>query len=261
MAVPDIGQEGADAFGGDFGAVFEAIRADAQNAAYTERGIDPLYSASAEARMVVIGQAPGRIAQDSGVPWNDKSGDRLRSWLGVDRETFYDARKVAIVPMDFYFPGSGKSGDLPPRRGFAQKWHPVLLGMMPHVRLTVLVGSYAVHRYLGLKGSLDAEEPVVRGGGRARVAGGGALGPGGVARRWLRARAGEKCAACRVVPRSLPVPGPRPNCADVTFLGMFRARGGRAARRGRQSGHGGACPHAVPLTATSLGVSLGELSL
>ena len=162
MAVPDIGQEGADAFGGDFGAVFEAIRADAQNAAYTERGIDPLYSASAEARMVVIGQAPGRIAQDSGVPWNDKSGDRLRSWLGVDRETFYDARKVAIVPMDFYFPGSGKSGDLPPRMGFAQKWHPVLLGMMPHVRLTVLVGSYAVHRYLGLKGSVALTD-VVRG--------------------------------------------------------------------------------------------------
>lgn len=134
--------------------VFRAIKADPQNAEYTAAGIDPLYSVAEDARIVVIGQAPGRVAQDSGIPWNDKSGDRLRDWLGVDRDTFYDPHQVAIVPMDFYFPGKGKSGDLPPRKGFAEKWHPVLLGMMPQVSLTVLVGTYAVHRYLGLKQSV-----------------------------------------------------------------------------------------------------------
>lgn len=137
-----------------FDDVFRAIKSDPQNAEYTAAGIDPLYSAAADARVMVIGQAPGRIAQDTRIPWNDKSGDRLRDWMGVDRATFYDPHQVAIVPMDFYFPGKGKGGDLPPRKGFAEKWHPVLLGMMPQVRLTVLVGTYAVHRYLGLKQSV-----------------------------------------------------------------------------------------------------------
>jgi len=137
-----------------FDEVYEAIRADGQNASYTERGIDPLYAVAADSRVVVIGQAPGRVAQDTRIPWNDKSGDRLRDWLGVDRDTFYDPHRVAIVPMDFYYPGKGKSGDLPPRKGFAEKWHPVLLSMMPEVRLTVLVGTYATHRYLGLKSSV-----------------------------------------------------------------------------------------------------------
>lgn len=138
-----------------FDRVFEDIRNDEQNAAYTAAGIDPLYSASASARIVIIGQAPGRVAQDTRVPWNDRSGDRLREWLGMDRDTFYDPSKVAIIPMDFYFPGTGKSGDLPPRKGFAEKWHPILLQMMPQVELTVLVGSYAVHHYLGLKSSVS----------------------------------------------------------------------------------------------------------
>lgn len=88
-----------------FDEVYEAIRADGQNASYTERGIDPLYAVAADSRVVVIGQAPGRVAQDTRVPWNDKSGDRLRDWLGVDRDTFYDPHRVAIVPMDFYYPG------------------------------------------------------------------------------------------------------------------------------------------------------------
>lgn len=137
-----------------FDDIFRAIKADPQNAEYTAAGIDPLYSVAADARVMVIGQAPGRIAQDTRTPWNDKSGDRLRDWMGVDRATFYDSHQVAIVPMDFYFPGKGKSGDLPPRKGFAEKWHPMLLGMMPQVQLTVLVGAYAVHRYLGLKQSV-----------------------------------------------------------------------------------------------------------
>ncbi|WP_314010678.1 uracil-DNA glycosylase family protein [Cryptobacterium curtum] len=136
-----------------FDEIFEAIRRDEQNASYTAQGIDPLYSAHAEARIVIVGQAPGRIAQDTHMVWNDRSGDRLRDWLGIDRETFYTSDKLAIMPMDFYFPGTGKSGDLPPRKGFADKWHPALLALMPQVELTVLVGNYATHAYLHLKSS------------------------------------------------------------------------------------------------------------
>lgn len=182
-----------------FERIFRAIKADPQNESYTQAGIDPLYTASATSRIVIIGQAPGRVAQDTRIPWNDKSGERLRDWLGMDARTFYDPAQVSIMPMDFYFPGKGRSGDLPPRKGFAEKWHPQLLGLMPDVRLTVLIGSYATRRYLGLKSSakltdvvrdyrsylperfplvhplapkpdLDEEEPVVRGGRGAGAA-------------------------------------------------------------------------------------------
>lgn len=144
----------------DFDSVFQAIRADEQNGEFTRQGIDPLYTASATSRLVIIGQAPGRVAQETRIPWNDKSGDRLRDWLGIDRATFYDPSAVALLPMDFYYPGKGKSGDLPPRCGFAEKWHPVLLGMMPQVRLTVLVGSYATRRYLELSSSAKLTDVV-----------------------------------------------------------------------------------------------------
>lgn len=144
----------------DFDSVFQAIRADEQNGEFTRQGIDPLYTASATSRLVIIGQAPGRVAQETRIPWNDKSGDRLRDWLGIDRATFYDPSAVALLPMDFYYPGKDKSGDLPPRRGFAEKWHPVLLGMMPQVRLTVLVGSYATRRYLELSSSAKLTDVV-----------------------------------------------------------------------------------------------------
>ena len=144
----------------DFDSVFQAIRADKQNGEFTRQGIDPLYTASATSRLVIIGQAPGRVAQETRIPWNDKSGDRLRDWLGIDRATFYDPSAVALLPMDFYYPGKGKSGDLPPRRGFAERWHPVLLGMMPQVRLTVLVGSYATRRYLELSSSTKLTDVV-----------------------------------------------------------------------------------------------------
>lgn len=144
----------------DFDSVFQAIRADEQNGEFTRQGIDPLYTASATSRLVIIGQAPGRVAQETRIPWNDKSGDRLRDWLGIDRVTFYDPSAVALLPMDFYYPGKGKSGDLSPRRGFAEKWHPVLLGMMPQVRLTVLVGSYATRRYLELSSSAKLTDVV-----------------------------------------------------------------------------------------------------
>lgn len=136
-----------------FQQVFDAVKKDPQNLFYTERHIDPLYYASPDAVLLIIGQAPGQKAQDSHVVWNDVSGDRLRDWLGVDRDEFYHSGKIAVMPMDFYFPGKGRSGDLPPRKGFAEKWHPELLRLMPHVGLTVLIGAYANRRYLGLKAS------------------------------------------------------------------------------------------------------------
>lgn len=143
-----------------FQEVAEAIKKDPENASFTKRGIDPLFFAGPECRIMVVGQAPGRLAEESGIVWNDRSGDRLRDWMGIDRDTFYNSGKLAIVPMDFYFPGTGKSGDLPPRKDFADKWHPRLLELMPDLKLTLLVGSYATKRYLKLKSSASLTQVV-----------------------------------------------------------------------------------------------------
>jgi uracil-DNA glycosylase len=125
-----------------------AIMHDKQNISYTEQGYEPLYLISPHARILIVGQAPGIKAQNSGLTWNDLSGDRLRSWLGVSRDEFYNPELFAMIPMDFYYPGKGKSGDLPPRKGFAEKWHPELLKLMPNLKLIILVGSYATNYYL-----------------------------------------------------------------------------------------------------------------
>ena len=143
-----------------FKAIAEEIRKDPENASFTKRGIDPLFYAGPECRIMIVGQAPGRVAEESGIVWNDRSGDRLRDWMGIDRDTFYNSGKLAIVPMDFYFPGTGKSGDLPPRKDFADTWHPRLLELMPDLKLTILVGSYATKRYLKLKSSASLTQVV-----------------------------------------------------------------------------------------------------
>ncbi|KGH34203.1 uracil-DNA glycosylase family protein [Lactococcus cremoris] len=140
--------------------IFEAIKADPQNINYTKEGIEPLYSVHKEAKICIIGQAPGIRAQESRLFWNDPSGERLRDWLGIDRETFYQSNKISILPLDFYFPGKGKSGDLPPRKGFAEKWHEQLLQQMPEIELFVLVGSYAIKYYLNLKSSAKTTEVI-----------------------------------------------------------------------------------------------------
>ena len=108
---------------GNIDGFIEEIMADSENAALTAEGQVPLFAAPEKARILVVGQAPGRIAMESRLFWNDPSGDRLREWMGVDREFFYDSGFLAVLPMDFDFPGEGKSGDLPPRRGVAEKWH------------------------------------------------------------------------------------------------------------------------------------------
>jgi uracil-DNA glycosylase len=131
-----------------FHSIHRAIIADPANHSFTKRGWQPIYTASPQARIVLVGQAPGRKAQEAGIPWNDVSGDNLRSWLGIDRDTFYDDQLIALIPMDFYFPGKGAHGDLPPRKDFAKHWHPKLLSLMPNVRLTIVIGQYAQAHYL-----------------------------------------------------------------------------------------------------------------
>lgn len=124
------------------------IAAHESNAWARDLGYEPLYSVAPGARIALVGQAPGRKAQESGVPWNDPSGVKLRTWLGVDDAQFYDPNLFAILPMDFYFPGKGASGDLPPRKDFAAQWHQRILDELPDLRLTILVGSYAQKYYL-----------------------------------------------------------------------------------------------------------------
>jgi uracil-DNA glycosylase len=130
-------------------ALLAEIRACQICAAHLPHGPRPVLQASATARLLIVSQAPGRKVHDSGVPFNDVSGERLREWLGIDRDTFYDANRVAIVPMGFCFPGSGRGGDLPPRPECAPAWHPRLLPLLARVRLTLAIGQYAQAGLLG----------------------------------------------------------------------------------------------------------------
>ena len=128
--------------------IFNAIPADPQNQEFTAQEIQPLYHVIPTAEILIISQAPSRKAQKSMVFWNDPSGDRLRNWMGVTKAEFYDSGKVGVMPLDFYYPGKGAHGDLPPRKGFAEKWHEPLLELMPNVKLTLLIGQYAQKYYL-----------------------------------------------------------------------------------------------------------------
>lgn len=109
---------------------------------------------------MIVGQAPGIIAQETRLYWNDRSGIRLREWLDVDNDTFYHSGLFGILPIDFYYPGKGKSGDLPPRKGFAEKWHQKLIETMPDLKLIILVGQYAQNFYLANKGQKNLTETV-----------------------------------------------------------------------------------------------------
>jgi len=111
-------------------------------------GPRPIARFSATSRILIIGQAPGTKVHRSGVPWDDDSGDRLRGWLGLDKPTFYDAAKVAQMPMGFCYPGKAAGGDAPPRKECAPQWHDAVLGLLPRELLTVLVGAHAQARYL-----------------------------------------------------------------------------------------------------------------
>lgn len=112
-------------------------------------GPRPVVSLPKEARIAVIGQAPGTKVHASGIPWDDQSGIRLRNWLGVEPEFFYESDRFAILPMGFCYPGKGKSGDLPPRKECAPLWHKLVLDQLPNIKLILLIGSYAQKYYLG----------------------------------------------------------------------------------------------------------------
>lgn len=112
-------------------------------------GPKPVLRADVRSRVLIVGQAPGTRVHATGIPWNDPSGDRLREWLQVSRDEFYDERRFAIIPTGLCYPGRGRSGDLPPRPECAPLWHPRLRPLLPHVRLTLLVGQYAQAYYLG----------------------------------------------------------------------------------------------------------------
>ena len=112
-------------------------------------GPRPVVWVHPDARILIAGQAPGRRVHESGVPWDDPSGDRLRTWLNMDRDAFYDRRAIAVAAMGFCYPGTVGGADLPPRRECAPKWRPQLLALLKNVRLTLLVGSYAQRYHLG----------------------------------------------------------------------------------------------------------------
>ena len=114
-------------------------------------GPNPILRASSTAGVLIIGQAPGTRVHQTGIPWNDPSGDRLRDWMQIDRDRFYGDKEIAIIPMGFCYPGKGKSGDLPPRPECAAEWHDLLLAEMSSVRLTILIGKYAQDYYLESK--------------------------------------------------------------------------------------------------------------
>jgi uracil-DNA glycosylase len=133
------------------------VRACRLCAAHLPLGPRPVLRASSTARLLIIGQAPGTRVHQTGIPWNDPSGDRLRTWLQLEREQFYDESQIAIMPMGFCYPGKGKSGDLPPRPECAVQWHDSLLAEMPAIELTLLVGKYAQDYYLGSQRQTLAE--------------------------------------------------------------------------------------------------------
>lgn len=109
----------------------------------------PVLSAQSSAILLIAGQAPGTRVHETGIAWNDPSGDRLRQWLDIGKTVFYDASRIAIVPMGFCYPGKGKSGDLPPRPECARLWRDKLHSQLPNIRLTLLIGQHAQRYYLG----------------------------------------------------------------------------------------------------------------
>lgn len=137
------------------------VRACRHCAASLPLGPRPVLRAHPGARLLIVGQAPGTRVHETGIPWNDRSGDRLRDWLGLGREAFYDESRVAIVPMGFCYPGVDlRGGDNPPRPECAPLWHDRILARLPAIELVLLIGSYAQKRYLGKRRARTMTETV-----------------------------------------------------------------------------------------------------
>ncbi|MFS2206626.1 uracil-DNA glycosylase family protein [Variovorax sp. Varisp36] len=141
-------------------ALLAEIRSCRVCAEHLPLGPRPVVQASAGARLLIVGQAPSLTVHKTGVPWDDKSGEQLRRWLGVDRATFYDAARIALMPMGYCYPGRGNSGDLPPRKECAPLWQDRLLAQMPRIELTLLIGQYAQRHFLGKTARANVTETV-----------------------------------------------------------------------------------------------------
>ena len=127
--------------------IINKIKQDERNIEYKKRNIPPILQVSKSAKILIIGQAPGKKVEETLIPFNDKSGETLISWMGIDKDIFY-SNKIAILPMDFYYPGKGKTGDLPPRKFIAEEYHRPILDELDNIELTILVGKYSTDYYL-----------------------------------------------------------------------------------------------------------------
>ena len=127
--------------------IINKIKQDERNIEYKKRNIPPILQVSKSAKILIIGQAPGKKVEETLIPLNDKSGETLISWMGIDKDIFY-SNKIAILPMDFYYPGKGKTGDLPPRKFIAEEYHKPILDELDNIELTILVGKYSMDYYL-----------------------------------------------------------------------------------------------------------------
>ncbi|HUK06838.1 MAG TPA: uracil-DNA glycosylase family protein [Stellaceae bacterium] len=142
-------------------ALLAQVRACTLCAKHLPLGPRPVLRGQATARLLILSQAPGTRVHMTGLSFNDRSGERLREWLGIGRKVFYDERRIAIMPMGFCYPGrDAKGGDLPPRPECAPRWHPRVLQHFPEVELTLLVGSYAIDFYLGRRRKPSMTETV-----------------------------------------------------------------------------------------------------
>ena len=145
------------------GEALRAARACTHCADVLPLGPRPVVRASLSARLLIVGQAPGTRVHETGIPWNDPSGDRLRQWLGLDRDTFYDESRIAIVPMGLCYPGrDARGGDAPPCAGCAPLWHPRIVSLMLRLELVLLIGRYAQSYYLGDRAAPSLTETVRR---------------------------------------------------------------------------------------------------
>lgn len=127
--------------------IIKKLKSDPRNASYTLREVPPILQISEDAEILIIGQAPGAKVEENKIPFKDKSGEKLRNWMGIDEATFY-SEKIAIMPMDFYYPGKGKTGDLQPRKFIAEEYHEDIMKLMPKIKLIILIGEYAIKYYL-----------------------------------------------------------------------------------------------------------------
>lgn len=144
----------------DLAGLLAEVRSCRACEAHLPLGPRPVLQIGASARIPIVGQAPGVRVHNSGVPWDDPSGDRLRAWTGLDKKRFYDASQVAIIPMGFCYPGRGRGGDLPPRRECAELWLDQLLARLPHIEATLLIELHAQRRFLGHRRKTSLTETV-----------------------------------------------------------------------------------------------------